>query len=203
MKKLIISIGRQCGSGGHEIGEKLAKHFGINLYDRNIIGMLSEKMDKDPEAVSRLEEKASGFLMRRGGFDTKQKDLMNRLSDSDRLFIQERSLIRELAEKESCVIIGRGANDFLLDNPDALRLFIYAPDSFRIPRVKEDYKIEYDSDAKAKMNRVDKERRQYFEYYTGRTWGAVDHHDLMIDSSLLGIDGTVELIIEVINKKFA
>ena len=202
MKKMIISIGRQCGSGGHEIGEKLAEHYGINLYDRNIIALLAEKMDKDPEAVSRLEEKLSGFLLRRGGFDAKQKDLMNRLSESDRLFIQERSLIRELAEKESFVIIGRGANDFLLDNPDALRLFIYAPDSFRIPRVKEDYRIEYDSDAKAKMDHIDKERRQYFEYYTGRSWGALDHHDLMIDSSLLGIDGTVELLIDAIDRKF-
>ena len=111
--------------------------------------------------------------------------------------------VRELAEKESFVIIGRGANDFLLDNPDALRLFIYAPDSFRIPRVKEDYRIEYDSDAKKKMDHVDKERRQYFEYYTGRTWGALDHHDLMIDSSLLGIDGTVALLIDAIDRKFA
>ena len=203
MKKMIISIGRQCGSGGHEIGEKLAKHYGIHFYDRNIIALLAEKMDKDPEAVSRLEEKLSGFLMRRGGFDSKQKDLMNRLSDTDRLFIQERSLIRELAEKESFVIIGRGANDFLLDNPDALRLFVYAPDSFRIPRVKADYKIASDSEAKTKMEHIDKERRQYFEYYTGRSWGALDHHDLMIDSSLLGIDGTVELLIEVIDKKFA
>ena len=203
MKKMIISIGRLCGSGGHEIGEKLARHFGIKLYDRNMIAMLAEKMEKDPEAISRIEEKVSGFLVRRGGFDAKQKDLMNRLNDSDRLFIQERSLIRELAEQESFVIIGRGANDFLLDNPDALRLFVYAPDSFRIPRVKEDYRIESDSDAKAKMNHVDKERRHYFEYYTGRTWGALDHHDLMIDSSLLGIDGTVELLVEVINKKYA
>ena len=90
MKQMILSIGRQCGSGGHEIGEKLAKHYGIHFYDRNIIALLAEKMDKDPEAVSRLEEKLSGFLLRRGGFDAKQKDLMNRLSDTDRLFIQER-----------------------------------------------------------------------------------------------------------------
>ncbi len=199
---MIISIGRQCGSGGHEIGEKLAEHYGIKLYDRNIISLLAEKIDMDSEAIARIEEKMSGFLLRRGGFDAKQKDLMNRLSASDRLFIQERSLIRELAEKESFVIVGRGANDFLLDCPNALRLFIYAPDSFRIPRVREDFRIEFDSDAKAKMDQVDRERRQYFEYYTGKTWGALDHHDLMIDSSLLGIDGTVDLIIAAADRKF-
>ena len=199
---MIISIGRQCGSGGHEIGEKLARHYGISFYDRNIIALLAEKMDLDVEAVSRSEEKLNGFFVRRGGFGAKQQDLMNRLSATDRLYIQERSLILELAEKESFVIIGRGANDFLLDNPNTLRLFIYAPDSFRIPRFKEDYRIEYDSDARVKMVQIDKERRQYFEYYTGRTWGALDHHDLMLDSSLLGIDGTVDLIIDAADRKF-
>ena len=201
-KQMIISIGRQCGSGGHEIGEKLASRYGINFYDRNLIGILAEKMERSEEEVARMEEKAYGLFLRRGGFAAKQIDLMNRLSDTDRLYIQERSLIRDLAEKESFVIIGRGANDSLIDNPNTLRLFIYAPDSFRISRVKEDYRLEFDSDARRKMDQVDKERRDYFEYYTGRTWGALDHHDLMIDSSVLGIEGTVEMIEHAVSLKF-
>ena len=202
-KQMIISIGRQCGSGGHEIGSKLAEHYGLKLYDRNIIQLLAEDMEKDTESVAKMEEKLSGLLpKRRGGFDAKLKDLMNRLTPSDEMYLHERGLIARLAETESFVIVGRGANDMMEGNPNALRLFIYAPESFRIPRVKEQYGLESDSDAKKKMDQTDRERREYFEYYTGRVWGSYDHHDLMINSSLLGINGTVDLIIGVADKKF-
>lgn len=202
-KQMIISIGRQCGSGGHEIGARLAEHYGLKLYDRNIIQLLAEDMEKDEESVAKMEERLSGLLpKRRGGFDAKLKDLMNRLSPSDEMYLHERGLISRLAETDSFVIVGRGANDMMEGNPNALRLFIYAPESFRIPRVKEDYKIEYDGEAKKKMDQIDRERREYFEYYTGRVWGSYDHHDLMINSALLGIDGTVDMIIHVANQKF-
>ena len=202
-RQMIISIGRQCGSGGHEIGEKLAERFGLKLYDRNIIQLLAEDMKKDAESVAKMEERLTGLLpKRRGGFDAKLKDLMNRLTPSDEMYLHERGIITRLAETESFVIVGRGANDMMEGNPNALRLFIYAPESFRIPRVKEQYRLEFDDDAKAKMEQTDKARREYFEYYTGRVWGSYDHHDLMIDSSLLGVDGTVNLIAEVAVKKF-
>ncbi|MBO5557010.1 MAG: cytidylate kinase-like family protein [Oscillospiraceae bacterium] len=202
-KQMIISIGRQCGSGGREIGEKLANHYGLKFYERNIIQVLAEEMEKDPDKVAKVEERLTGLLpKRRGGFDAKVKDLMNRLSSSDEMYLHERGLITSLAETESFVIVGRGANDMMEGNPNALRLFIFAPDSFRIPRVKEEYHLESDSEAKKKMDQVDKERREYFEYYSGRIWGFYDHHDLMINSSILGIDGTVDLIISLADKKF-
>lgn len=202
-KQIIISIGRQCGSGGREIGKKLAEHYGINYYDRNIIHLLAEDLERDPESMAKMEEKLSGLLpKRRGGFDAKLKDLMNRLSTSDEMYLHERGMIQRFAETESFVIVGRGANGMLEGNPNALRLFIYAPDDFRIPRVKAEYNLEFDSDARKKMEQTDKERREYFEYYTGRVWGSYDHHNLMIDSSLLGIDGTVDLITQVANRKF-
>ncbi len=202
-KHIVISIGRQCGSGGHEVGEKLAERYGIKLYDRNLIDLLAEQMGKDVESVAKAEERPAGlFGSRKGGFAAKEKDLMNRLSKSDELFLNERALIQKLAAEESCVIVGRGANGILADNPDVLHLYIYAPESFRIPRVKEEFKIDFDSDAKKKMDEMDKARREYFEFYTGKTWGYYDHHDLMIDASLLGIDGTVDLIASVVDKKF-
>lgn len=202
-KQMIISIGRQCGSGGREIGEKLAEHYGLKFYDRNIIQLLAEDMEKDPENVAKIEEKLSGLLpKRRGGFEAKVKDLMNRLNASDEMYLHERGLIGKLAETESFVIVGRGANDIMEGNPNALRLFIYAPEAFRLPRVKAEYKLESDDDARKKMDQIDKERREYFEYYTGRIWGFYDHHDLMINSSILGIDGTVDLITSVADKKF-
>ena len=91
-KQMIISIGRQCGSGGQEIGAKLAEHYGLKLYDRNIMQLLAEDMEKDPASVARMEEKLSGLLpKRRGGFEAKMKDLMNRLSASDELYLRVRS----------------------------------------------------------------------------------------------------------------
>ena len=202
-KQMIISIGRQCGSGGREIGEKLAQHYGLKFYDRNIIEMLAADMEKDPENVAKVEEKLSGLLpKRRGGFEAKLKDLMNRLNSSDEMYLHERGLIMRLAETESFVIVGRGANDMMEGKPNVLRLFIYAPDDFRVPRVKAEYKLDSDSDAKKKMEQVDRERREYYEYYSGRLWGYYDQHDLMINSGLLGVDGTVDLIVSVADKKF-
>ena len=202
-KHMIISIGRQCGSGGHEIGEKLAARYGLKLYDRNIIELLAEQTNSSPEDIARLEEKRENVLgSRKGGFAAKEKDLMKRFSKSDELFRRERALIQSIAEKESFVIVGRGANAILEDNPDILRLFVYAPEEFRIARAKEDYRLEFDSEAKKKIESTDRARQQYFEYYTGKTWGANDHHNLSIDSSLLGIDGTVELLAYVIDKRF-
>ena len=202
-KHMIISIGRQCGSGGYEIGKKLAEHYGIAFYDQNIIQRLAETMHVEADRVAKLDEKVGGlFPTRRGGFEAKQKDLMNRLSKSDEIFLHESALIEKMAEEESFVIIGRGANVILEGNPDVLRLYIYAPESFRIPRTRENYDLDSEKDAKKMMEQIDKTRRQYFEFYTGRTWGDADHHDLMIDSSLLGIDGTAELIISVADKKF-
>ena len=202
-KQMIISIGRQCGSGGREIGEKLAQHYGLKFYDRNIIEMLAADMEKDPENVAKVEEKLSGLLpKRRGGFEAKLKDLMNRLNSSDEMYLHERGLIMRLAETESFVIVGRGANDMMEGKPNVLRLFIYAPDDFRVPRVKAEYKLDSDSDAKKKMEQVDRERREYYEYYSGRIWGYYDQHDLMINSGLLGVDGTVDLIVSVADKKF-
>ena len=100
-KQMIISIGRQCGSGGREIGRKLAEHYGLKFYDRNIIDMLAEDMEKDPENVARLEEKLSGLLpKRRGGFEAKLKDLMNRLNTADEMYLHERGLIEKLGAME-------------------------------------------------------------------------------------------------------
>ena len=203
-RQLIISIGRQCGSGGHEIGEKLASYYGIKLYDRNVIPVLAERMQKDPDRLAGREEKVSGHLFgaRRDGFAAQEGVLMNKLTESDQLFLAERGLIQELAEKESFVIIGRGANAILADHPNTLRLYVYAQESFRLPRVREFYHLDTDAEAKKKMEHIDKVRREYFEYYTGKVWGSSDVHDFSIDSSIFGIDETVEIIKDLAARRF-
>lgn len=203
-RHMIISIGRECGSGGHEIGEKLAKHYGITLYDRNLIEKLAEETNQDPEKLAQLEERVTGRILppQKNGFASEVGTMMSKLSQSDRLYLEEKGLILKLAQKESFVIIGRAANAILADNPDTLRLYVYASEDFKLPRVKEFYHLDTDNAARKKMEQVDKARRAYFNFYSDAVWGSSDAHDFMINSSVFGIDQTVEIIIDLAERRF-
>ena len=203
-RHMIISIGRECGSGGHEIGEKLARHYGITLYDRNLIEKLAEETNQDPEKLAQLEERVTGRILppSKNGFASEVGTMMSKLSQSDRLYLEEKGLILKLAQEESFVIIGRAANAILRDNSDTLRLYVYASEEFKLPRVKEFYHLETDNAARKKMEQVDKARRAYFNFYSDAVWGSSDDHDFMIDSSAFGIDETVDIIISIADRKF-
>ena len=203
-RHMIISIGRECGSGGHEIGEKLAQHYGITLYDRNLIEKLAEETNQDPEKLAQLEERVTGRILppQKNGFASEVGMMMSKLSQSDRLYLEEKGLILKLAQEESFVIIGRAANAILADNPDTLRLYVYASEDFKVPRVKEFYHLDTDHAARKKMEQVDKARRAYFNFYSDAVWGSSDAHDFMINSSVFGIDQTVEIIIALAERKF-
>ena len=204
-KRMIISIGRECGCGEHEIGQKLAAYFGIRLYDRNILDLVAERMHQDPKKLEKLEERVAWHLLpvRQNGFGVETNEILGKMSRYDQLYLQEKSLIKQLAATESFVIIGRAANAILADDPNTLRMFIYASDSFKLPRVKAYYHLNSDQQALRKMRQVDRTRREYFEYYSHLTWGSGDAHDFMIDSSVFGIDGTVETIISMAERKFS
>ena len=203
-RHMIISIGRECGSGGHEIGEKLAKHSGITLYDRNLIEKLAEETNQDPEKLAQIEERVTGRILppQKNGFASEVGTMMSKLSQSDRLYLEEKGLILKLAQEESFVIIGRAANAILADNPDTLRLYVYASEDFKLPRVKEFYHLDTDNAARKKMEQVDKARRAYFNFYSDAVWGSSDAHDFMINSSVFGIDQTVEIIMDLAERKF-
>ena len=114
----------------------------------------------------------------------------------------EKDLIEELARKESFVIVGRAAEAILKDDPNTLRIFVYAEEDFRLPRVKEYFHLLTNEEARKQMLKIDKQRKEYFNYYTDEEWGSRKGHDFMIDSSLLGVDETVEAIIAIADKKF-
>ncbi|MBQ6322845.1 MAG: cytidylate kinase-like family protein [Lachnospiraceae bacterium] len=204
-KQMIISIGRSFGSGGHEIGKRLAEYFHIRLYDKNIITLLAEQTNEDPAKLEKLEETVTGKILpglRRNGFSSWEGNLMDKLSQSDRMFLLERALIREKAETESFVIVGRAANAILEGFPNTLRMYIYADEAFRIERVKSIYGLDSDQKAKKLMDDVDKRRREYFNYYTDMVWASDDGHDFSIRSSSFGIDQTTEIIIDLAKRRF-
>ena len=200
-RNMIITIGREYGSGGHEIGEKLAKELGINFYDNKLVELASARSGLDANAVAHTDEKAPGLFV--SGYTP---------TLSDQLFYAQSDFIRSrVANKESFVIVGRCSNSVLYGYADSLDVFIYAPLNKRIQRVI-DFP-EYHTNlagkemtaemARKEIKRCDKARLTYYQYYSEFRWGRKEGYDLLIDSSLLGIDGTVEILAQIARKQFA
>lgn len=204
--QMIISIGRECGSGGHEVGELLAAHYGIKLYDRNLITELAKELHEDAEKLAKREERVGGVMhtfIRRNGFAARQGEIGDKFTREDCLYLEEKGFIRRLAASESFVIVGRAANAILEGHPNALRLYLYAPESFKLPRVRAEYGLKSDEEARKQMMKIDRERKAYFEYYSNMIWGSSDGHDLMIDTSLLGIEETARQIENIADIRFS
>ena len=189
-KKRIITISRSFGSGGRMIGEELAKRLGYHFYDRNLLDLLSEKTGISEQGLESADEKLPQKILD----PTRVTDY----NTSHYLFHMESRLIEELAEKECCVFIGRLADWILKDRDDVLNVFITAPDADRIQRITEMENIT-EVQAKKLMVQIDKMRNNYYSYFTDRKWQHTKDRDIIINSSLLGIDGTVGMLEYIIN----
>lgn len=197
-KKIIVTISRQYGSGGREIGEMVAKALGIPLYDKEIItaaaadGTLSEEADKahSTAANSLLYTLAMGSNV----FGT-TAHFGYRMPLNDKLFLLQSDVIRGYARMGSCVVVGRCADYVLRDEKDILRTFVYADIDFRTKRIKERHPEIKDGQVIDVINKTDKRRSSYYNFYTGNKWGKLDHYDMALNSSTLGIEGAAESII--------
>lgn len=197
-KRMIITIGRQYGSGGAEVGKKLGKKLGLDVYDKEILKMTSDESGiresyfhlADEKAGSRLLYKIVQSMTPENTSPSLGADLVS----ADNLFRFQSSVIRKLAQAESCIFIGRCADYILAGTENLVRVFIYADMDARIQRIKE--KGYYADDEVLKnIRRMDKERREYHRYYTGKDWENLDNYDLMLNSAKLGTDGCVECIL--------
>lgn len=202
-KKLIITIGRQYGSGGNEIGRKLAGELGIDFYDKNILRMNSDESGIKESYFHLADEKAGSRLLYRivSGMtpEMREPSFGSDLISADNLFRFQSEVIRKLAEEQSCVIVGRCA-DYVLEDADDIelvRVFIYADMDARIRRVREK-ELYTPEDVRKNVKRIDKERRNYYRYYTGRGWADPENYDLLINTSTTGIKGSVRMIEEYI-----
>lgn len=196
-KNYIITIGREYGSGGFEIGKKLAEKLNIKFYDKNLIDEVAKKSGIHPDVINKADEKPANPLLNPFFNPVYENGTLN-----DRIFWAQSDVIRDIASKESCVIIGRCADYILGDHENVLRIFIQAPFEDRIQRVKDKYLIELPEEAKREVKKTDKQRRSYYEFYTDNKWGGRKGQDLIINSSILGIDGTVDYIKELVERKF-
>ncbi len=204
MKNFVITIGRQFGSGGRALGETLAKELNIGFYDDNLVDMASEKINLHPDVSKHSDETAtksflysivtgSGFGGMLGGH--------YEMPIGDKLFISQSEVIKELAHKHSCIIVGRCANYILKNEPDInlFSIFTYADMDYKINRIKELYNLS-DAEAKDKILKTDKKRRSFYNYYSNGTWGNASDYDLCINMALLGPDFAKEIVKSYIKK---
>lgn len=189
--KQIITIGREFGSGGHEIGEKLAKKLGYAFYDKEILSAASRKLGVCEALLEESDETQITSLLYSIVTRSNRAD-----SFEQKLIHQENRYLRQQAEKGSCVIIGRCANFLFQDDPAMMSVFITAPLENRIQRISEMYQLTPE-EAKRRILMMDKKRANYYSYRTGAKWGDIGQYQLVIDRTLLGVDKTVDILAAV------
>ena len=198
--KLVITIGRQLGSGGCEVGTKLAQELGLDFYDKNILRMNSDESGIEESFYYLADEKAGNKLLYKiiksltpeKGAPSFGSDLIS----ADNLFRFQSEVIRELAAAESCVIVGRCA-DYILETAgkeDLVKIFVYADIPTCVRRTQETDGITDTKEALNKLNKITKQRKSYHKYFTGKEWEDVTNYDLPINASKLELDQVVELI---------
>lgn len=190
MKHKIIAISRQFGSGGRTIGKECAAKLGINCYDQELIEMLAEKSGFSASHVAELNEERT-----RSGFIPGINERVER-SLQYALWQKQRDVILELAEKESCVIVGRCADFILRERDDVLRVYIHADKEKRARRIVEVYGEREDAPLKRIADK-DKRRENYYESFTTNKWGDAENYHVALDSGELGIDTCVKLLTEL------
>ena len=193
-KQIIISIGREFGSGGHEIAEGLAKHYNIPLYDKEIFDHIAEKGSINPEVAKYYDEKPLNPLFYPVSMDGSYLPLEQTVTNHIFDFIRQKGD----REKQSFVIVGRCAEYVLKDNPNMVSLFILGDTESKKVRVME----KYDLDAKAALNRMKKEdkmRKTYHNFYADGKWGDSRSYDLCVNSSTLGVEDTMKTIITYVD----
>lgn len=203
MKHIIINVGRQLGSGGHDIGRMLALDFQAKYYDRELLNLAAKESGFSEKFFEQNDEK-KGFL--KGLFNMQTSHVsggsMYKTNFSqESLFQFQSDAIQKAAKEGSCVFVGRCADYILRDFPNTVNIFITASMKYRIQQIMNKQYMEYE-EARKFIESKESKRAAYYNYYTGKKWGAAESYDLCIDSSVLGFVETEKIIAEFIRKKF-
>ena len=199
----IITIGREFGSGGHEIGQKLADRLGIPLYDNRLVSMAAEELGVKTEDAERVDESSlntfvTGYTVTPGMY-TEFINAASYLPSFDtEVYRKQTQIIKSLAEKGPCVIVGRCADYVLRDRDNCINVFICADKADRKKRIMELYGLN-ERKAADRIRKTDKERRYYYEVHTGQDWGSIHSHQMLFNVSMLGIDRIVEILAMMYN----
>ena len=197
----IITIGRQFGSGGREIGEKVAEHFGIKCFDKELLTRAAKESGFCEEMIQNHDERPTNsflynLVMDTYSFGYNSSSFVD-MPISHKDFLAQFDTVKKIADEGPCVIVGRCADYALADYKNSLHLFIYGDMDVKIKRIAGKYNLT-DEKAKDMIIKKDKQRSSYYNYYSSKKWGQAESYDLCINSSVLGVDGTVNLIIQYI-----
>ena len=199
----IITVGRQFGSGGREIGKMVADKYGIKYYDKELLSRAAKESGFCEEMIQNHDERPTNsflynLVMDTYSFGYNSSSFVD-MPISHKVFLAQFDTIKKIAEEGPCVIVGRCADYALSDFDNVLNLFIHADEEFKIKRIKERFAdVTTDEKAREMMNKKDKQRQSYYNYYSSKKWGRADSYDLSINSSILGIEGTVKFITQYI-----
>lgn len=203
MEKTIITISRQYGSGGRNIGEMLAKKLNLDFYDKGLIEIVAERTGINKQFLESKEEKFTNDNL---FFSAFHKEIFSspfaskvRNSTLDKIFEIQREVIINIANQGNCVIIGRCASFILKDNYECFNVFIHAPNRERIQRITNEYGVKMEN-AETQLENTDKYRANYYKYYTGGDWGNMTNYNLTIDSGYFSNEAICDIIINAVKK---
>lgn len=193
MRHKVICIGRESGSGGRVIGEKVAEQLGISFYDNNLLDMAKEYGGITSKSLDKSDEKATNQFYYKLLYEGNENVVPERPA-TEMLYQLQSDVIKQIAEKEDCVIVGRCA-DFVLKDQDVdeISIFIDAPVESRVSRIME---VEHLNNMQAKsfVKKTDTRRKNYYNYFTKQKWGSKDNYNFTVNSGMLGLDGAVKAI---------
>jgi len=195
-KDFIVTISRELGSGGHEIGEIVAKQLGVPFYDQELIQLTAEKSGFTPEYIRQSEQQlAYSFIYALS--DQNYALVDDEIRPSDGLFMVQSKIIRDIADQGSCVIVGRCADFVLKDRPHCLNAFVHADADFRKQRVKKIHGVGMD-EALEMMETSDRNRSNYCRRFTGKAWGSAGNYTLTVDSAFFGIEQAARMVVQAV-----
>ena len=193
MQPIIITIGRQFGSGGHEIGKLVAEKLGIPFYDRELLAEAAQRSGMTKDMLESFDEQPTNSFLYSLSMGTYSFGGEWHLPLNNQVFLAMTEAIRGVAAKGSCVIVGRCAEYVLSDNPDVVRVFIHADFDARVKRIMETRSLS-EKEASSLIQKTDKRRANYHNFYSDSKWGAIGSYDLLFNSTLLGVDMVAELL---------
>jgi len=198
MKK-IITISRECGSGGRRIGKLLAEKLGYTYYDKELIDRVAKESGLAKEFVEEQGEHITGSLLFNIASNMTYAGMVfggNMLPLQDQLFVVQSDIIKDIADKENCVIVGRCADFILKDYPDSLHVFIHADMALKAERAVTEYGFAKD-DVEKTLRKRDKARANHYKYYTDYEWGRTQNYDMTLNSGTFGVEGCVDLLYKI------
>ena len=203
MDKIIINVGRQLGSGGHDIGRMLALDFGAKYYDRELLNLAAKESGFSEKVFEQNDERKGFFkgLFNMGSPHVNSGSVYKSSVSQESLFQFQIDAIIKAAKEGSCVFVGRCADYVLRDFPNTVNIFITASMGYRVEQIMNKQHLN-EAAAKAFIEKRESQRAEYYNYYTGKKWGHAASYDLCIDSSVLGIMETEKVIAEFVRKKF-